>query len=660
MRWEMRKRIYLLLILSSLLFSASRAGERWKNWLQKVNYIITPFEKKVFLSLKTDEEREEFVKKFWLIRDPVPETPVNEFKIEYERRWEYVNSHFSSPGKRDGWKTDMGKIYLLLGKPLEIQHYETYSEIYPSQLWLYKGKRELGLPAYFYLIFYKKKGVGKYRLYNPSNDGPEELLTPEVARSGITRHEALRILRRISPELARASTSYLLSEGEDLYGLNIGGSSNWLLSRIFSIPETLYQNSLKNKAIKKHVETSEFLLAKKSQLIYSVAREDSGYTLSLALQPEKLTFKKVGETYKSDLTFQVMIHSPSRDLLFERTRILKLRMTEEQYLTAKNNPIIIEDIVPIPPGLNRLTVILKNSNDKSYYQHEVWVNVDANTPIIRILPSFRVEETATPLRPFAFEDKIILTNPSTVYKLKDDVILAIRYHNLEGQGLMRIERWGKTIKTSEIDFKGQGVVFLNLSASSLGVGKYKMEVNFKKGSMEVSDDIVFYISPEEGKSIPAFIRFRYRERKEFLWEMGKIFVKSGKIREGLKLLEENFPSAPNQNDYLFVAGAYIKAGKPEKAVETLKPFLKTSFREPKIVAAVAYLNMEKPGQALDLLKSIEAKDDRVYKLIGEAYVKLGRKDKALQAWQESLRINPAQRELKRRVAILKNQVQNLP
>lgn len=641
-----------LLILSFLLFSASVLEKKWTQWLEKVSYIITPFEKEVFLSLKTDKQREDFVRKFWLIRDPVPETSVNEFKVEYEKRWNYVNSHFSSPGKKDGWKTDMGRIYLLLGKPIEIQHFETYSQIYPCQLWLYRGDGNLGLPAYFYIIFYRKKGIGKYQLYNPSMDGPESLLTPEMKRTSMTRYDALKTLHRISPELARASTSYLLSEGEDIYSLNLGGSSNWLLSRIFSIPEIIYENSVKNKGIKGYVEVSEYLISKKSSLTYSYVKEGDGYLLSLAIQPEHLSFRKTGEIYRADLNLQILVYTPSNKVIFERTRVLKLQANEEKYKIIKNNPIIIEEVIPMVPGLNRVTIILKNMIDKSFYTHDEWININGGVPVIQIIPSFRVKETATLFSPFVFKNDGIFPNPSSTFNLDDEVFLTIYYKNIKGSGYGKIRRLNKLIKEFKLHFNGEGVIVLRLSGSVLGVGKYIVDVGFGEKSFNVSDEAIFYISPSEGKTVPSFLVSSYRTMKDMLWEMGKMMVSSGDVVRGVNLLEEAFPSRPSIKDYLFLANAYIKAEKFAKAVEVLEPFLKSSRREPKIFAAMAYIKMNRPGEALSLLKSIDVKDDRVYRLIGEAYFKKGMIKKAIKAWKKSLEINPAQKDLKTRISKL--------
>jgi GWxTD domain-containing protein len=88
----------------------------YKRWLNEdVVYIITPEERKAFLALATDEEREKLIEQFWSRRNPDPREPANSFKIEHYRRIAYANDHFASG--IPGWKTDRGRIYILYGEP---------------------------------------------------------------------------------------------------------------------------------------------------------------------------------------------------------------------------------------------------------------------------------------------------------------------------------------------------------------------------------------------------------------------------------------------------------------------------------------------------------------------------------------------------------------
>jgi GWxTD domain-containing protein len=92
----------------------------YKTWLnQEVPYIISDEERRAFMSLSNDEERDSFIETFWLRRNPNPDSPENEYREEHYRRIAYANEHFAA-GK-PGWKTDRGHIYISFGKPDDIE-----------------------------------------------------------------------------------------------------------------------------------------------------------------------------------------------------------------------------------------------------------------------------------------------------------------------------------------------------------------------------------------------------------------------------------------------------------------------------------------------------------------------------------------------------------
>ena len=91
-------------------------SEKYKKWVdEEVVYIISENERDVFRSLRTDAERESFIKMFWNRRDPTPETPVNEFREEHYRRIAYANEKYFE-GKA-GWRSDRGRVYIMFGPP---------------------------------------------------------------------------------------------------------------------------------------------------------------------------------------------------------------------------------------------------------------------------------------------------------------------------------------------------------------------------------------------------------------------------------------------------------------------------------------------------------------------------------------------------------------
>ena len=111
----------------------------WRKWMDEdVAYIISEEERSAFLSAADDAEREAFVERFWLQRDPTPGTAQNEFKEEIYRRIAYANDHFT--GSIPGWKTDRGRIYIVYGPPDQIEAHETNGVIGQppsSQKWRY-------------------------------------------------------------------------------------------------------------------------------------------------------------------------------------------------------------------------------------------------------------------------------------------------------------------------------------------------------------------------------------------------------------------------------------------------------------------------------------------------------------------------------------------
>jgi len=92
----------------------------YKKWLDEdVSYIITDEERAAFRQLSNDEERDNFIEAFWQRRDPTPDTEENEYKEEHYQRIAYANEHFAAGVP--GWKTDRGRIYIVFGKPDEIE-----------------------------------------------------------------------------------------------------------------------------------------------------------------------------------------------------------------------------------------------------------------------------------------------------------------------------------------------------------------------------------------------------------------------------------------------------------------------------------------------------------------------------------------------------------
>lgn len=111
------KKVLVLFILMIAAGTAMAAATKYDDWLnQEVKVIITKDEASAFKALKTDAEKEQFIKDFWAKRDPSPDTEKNEYKDNYENLLAQVNEKVKSKSHK-GFETDMGQTLLLFGPP---------------------------------------------------------------------------------------------------------------------------------------------------------------------------------------------------------------------------------------------------------------------------------------------------------------------------------------------------------------------------------------------------------------------------------------------------------------------------------------------------------------------------------------------------------------
>ncbi len=82
--------------------------------------LATKEEREEWQRLRTDEERRAFVERFWLARDPDPQTSVNEARIEFLHRIAFADVAFNEVPDDRGSLTDRGRAFVLLGPPQRV------------------------------------------------------------------------------------------------------------------------------------------------------------------------------------------------------------------------------------------------------------------------------------------------------------------------------------------------------------------------------------------------------------------------------------------------------------------------------------------------------------------------------------------------------------
>jgi VWFA-related protein len=177
----------LCLLLPLVLFSASAGAkdkklieqlpQKYQAWLAEVELLILKQERKEFLKLEKDYQRDAFIDRFWQSRDPYVETDRNELKDAWYARLEWVRGEYRSIDE------DRARILLLNGEPTALEKLNLCPMLmHPLEIWFYQVTgRATSSQKDIWLIFYPPQGMGTYDLWRPS-DGISSLFVepPEI------------------------------------------------------------------------------------------------------------------------------------------------------------------------------------------------------------------------------------------------------------------------------------------------------------------------------------------------------------------------------------------------------------------------------------------------------------------------------------------------
>ncbi|MBN1620262.1 GWxTD domain-containing protein [candidate division WOR-3 bacterium] len=130
---------------------------RIEKMIEELVFAVPPEE---YRSLRTRniQRKNEFLNDFWASKDPTPSTERNEVMETYYRRISFAEERFVEGVK--GWRTDRGRVYVLLGLPDEIEDYSFQMDREPYQVWYYYSR---GIK----FIFVDEHLIGDYELTEP-------------------------------------------------------------------------------------------------------------------------------------------------------------------------------------------------------------------------------------------------------------------------------------------------------------------------------------------------------------------------------------------------------------------------------------------------------------------------------------------------------------
>lgn len=459
----------------------------YKKWLEEdVSYIITDEERKAFKTLKTDEERDQFIEQFWLRRDPDPDTPENEYKEEYYQRIQYANEKFSSG--IPGWRTDRGRIYVKFGKPDEIEAHPSggsydrpsyegggSTTTYPFETWWYRYIEGVGSDVE--IEFVDPSGTGEYRIAQSPNEKDALLYTPN---GGLTLSEQLGM----SSKADRINNPFGSQTGQ-MFG---GRAKDQPFERLALLADLNRAPSIKFPDLQVKADLPEIaadiLPFSVRTDFFRMSSESVATSFTMQFDHTDLSFKNQGGIYSGQVNIYARLTGLSgrRAGNFEDT-VQTARYGEEQLKEGQAQRSIYQKNLALPPGRYKLDVvardtvsgktgILHHSFEVPRYQEKAL----ATSTLILAASVEPLDNKSIPAGQFIIGRYKVKPYVSGVYKPGQNLALFLQVYDAEmdqstlqpalrveysvskgGQELFHAVEDGKT-KMGIIDMKGQQLV----------------------------------------------------------------------------------------------------------------------------------------------------------------------------------------------------------
>jgi GWxTD domain-containing protein len=662
-----------VVLLAGFLTSAGPAdvalSPAHRAWLEEVTPIITKTEREVFLNLRTDAERDKFVRFFWRQRDPLPDTSENEFYKEYMDRVRFADRYFGIGSPRRGCLTERGFYYLVLGKPLERNVFATFSEFWPLELWFYKGEEAYGLPAYFYLIFYQPEGLGDYRLYYPGIEGPEKLVIPNVGSRAVTRASAKEVLRKTNSELAGAAMSYL--PGDSSLG-SASFSSDNIIAAVKALPEKKYNDAYARGYLnyKDHVETDyadNYIGAGAKVQLFRTAGQSF---LHWSIEPDRMSFAQRGDVFYAGFELVVRMEDLKGSLVLEKTEDIPVRLTPAQYKANERRRFAFQDLLPLVPGDYKLFFLFKNKTSKEFTSFDTTVSVprpDAGPGLSSLLLIHGRERIpdgqGTNFKPFSFdgfqcivsakneflpEEKLeayIQVFPTKEIASDPGASLAFTVAALDGGAVVREKRVALTEVASG---PGGGVYFGPFALADIKPGYYRADVSLVVGDKAVLAERENFIVLAKPYPVLPWVYAKVHNpfpSAEHLGVLGSQHFMAREYDAALDLFRRSLKMKDDPVTGLYLGKSLFALGRFRESLAELGPrYEATQDRETAKVIALDHAGLKDWVSALIYLDKLmaEATEISVLNLAAECHMNLGEPGKALLLIEKSLSLDPSQ------------------
>ncbi len=344
----------------------------YRKWLDEdVRWIITDQEKKAFLSLSNDEERDAFIENFWRRRNPNPDSPENEFREEHYRRIAYANEHYAA-GK-PGWMTDRGHIYIAFGppdstdshpsggnyeRPLEEGGGETST--YPFETWHYRYLEGIG--ENIDIEFVDPCMCGDYHM---TIDRSEKDALLHVPNAGQTLYE----------QMGMAKKSDRFKGGLEDLGPGPDSSTNQskqfdrmeLMAKLEAPPEIKFKDLGLAEFLSSHkVLNGPFFPFEVRTDFVKVTDDTVLVPITLQIRNRDITFNTKDGVSKGDVTIIGRVSTITDRVVQSFEEPVEVEEPAELLPRTLNNASLYWKAFPLRPGRYRIDIAIKDVNNPDH------------------------------------------------------------------------------------------------------------------------------------------------------------------------------------------------------------------------------------------------------------------------------------------------------
>jgi len=673
--------LFIFLVACSLLFSGQEIKEKdlspkYQEWLKVVSYIIQPEERDVFLRLANDRERDIFVETFWKQRDPTPGTPQNENKEEHMRRFIHANQRYGRNTPREGWMTDQGRMYIILGEPLSKEMFDV-SGIYPAEVWTYNGDKAKGLPTQFNLVFFQRSGAGEYNLYSPTSDGPGALII-DKSDLDFTNHQQLyQKILELAPTLAGPSLS--LIPGQRSYNYIPSPRENIIMADIFDSPRkninpTYATHFLNYRGI---VSTDYLTNYVESHTDVALIQDPilSFNFLHLSISPARVSidYFEPNDQYYCNYQLNVSVRK-AEELIFQYSKDFPFYFEPANVDMIKGKGIAIQDSFPLIEGTYRLSILIQNSVGKEFsvFEREVTIPEHSGGPrIIGPVVGYGLQDYPVHLHvPFKVVDKQLLIDPKSTVSRSENVAFFFSVMNVtrdlwEGgkvdvylDGLKEKDPSRKAFAIPLKDYAYHEIIGINyaFAAADLSPDYYELKLVLKDGDgtpiQEKMSNVI--VSPSEGVPHPVTLAKSFPLANYFLYlySLANQYDRADVPEKAESYYEKAFSLNPGYHPGIIeYAHFFLKIRKFQHCLDLIENVRNNQDLrfEYFLVKGKAYMGMEKYFTAVENFlegNKIYNSDIRLLNSLGYCMYKTGDKQGALEILRASLRLSPDQQEIK--------------